>query len=247
MTTVKKLLLFSGKMVTCRPRRNVSMVKDLGIIQMANGILILILGSSASFKFREEVWINEKSVIFIGLLRICIAGVFGSLFTLKPNIGGLNCTHMVFCLLSTCIAVLNWITFAIGLRFYNECRENILRNDDKYALQDGDLWICSVGARIYACLVTAITTELVVNLIVTLYCYQALDGFCRRAGLAFSEHPHSDKMHTPSLTYTATSHSATNLATEENFSGSQQQQFKEASMMENFFGSYSSQYLSGNY
>ncbi|XP_057291825.1 uncharacterized protein LOC130614416 [Hydractinia symbiolongicarpus] len=86
-------------MVTCLLRRNVSMVKNLGIIQMANGIVILILGSSASFKFREEVWINEKSVISIGLLRICIAGVFGSLFTLKHNNSGLNCTHMVFCLL----------------------------------------------------------------------------------------------------------------------------------------------------
>ncbi|XP_057291691.1 uncharacterized protein LOC130614285 isoform X2 [Hydractinia symbiolongicarpus] len=168
-------------MVTCLLRRNVSMVKNLGIIQMANGIVILILGSSASFKFREEVWINEKSVISIGLLRICIAGVFGSLFTLKHNNSGLNCTHMVFCLLSTFIAVLNWITFAIGLRFYIECRENILLKEDKFALQDGDLRMCSAGARIYACLVTAITAELVVNLIVTLYCYQALDGFCRRA------------------------------------------------------------------
>ncbi|XP_057291362.1 membrane-spanning 4-domains subfamily A member 8-like [Hydractinia symbiolongicarpus] len=166
-----------------RTTMNVSAIRGLGITQIVIGFLTLALGIGATAGFRKNYWLTDSGAGIWGGLWVLVTGIIGVCSASKPASGGLNGTHMAFCIISTVVAFIDGIIFAVGLGIYNTCYGyyGYYRFDDYYYYRS-DRWACahhrSSGIGVYASLVTLMAAEFFVALVAAIYCCQATGGCC---------------------------------------------------------------------
>lgn len=88
----------------------------IGILQVMIGALTLFFGIGATAGFSAQFWLTQIGSGIWGGIWIKVTGIVTMLFSRSPNHSILNVTSLAFCIISTILAFLDGIFFAIGLR-----------------------------------------------------------------------------------------------------------------------------------
>ena len=73
------------------------------------------MGIGGTAGFSKSYWLTESGGGIWGGAWILVTGIIGVCSSFRPSNGGLNGTHMAFCIVATIVAFLDGIFFAVGL------------------------------------------------------------------------------------------------------------------------------------
>ncbi|XP_057291365.1 membrane-spanning 4-domains subfamily A member 8-like [Hydractinia symbiolongicarpus] len=171
-TVVTSMPMHAAPMIVpAAPRMNISATRGLGITQIVIGFLTIALGIGATAGFKKDYWLTDSGAGIWGGLWISVTGIIGVYSASNPASAGLNGTHMAFCIISTVVAFVDGIIFAVGLGIYNNCRYRHYYSY-RYSCDDHR----SAGIGVYTSLVTLMAAEFFVAIVAAVYCCQG--GCC---------------------------------------------------------------------